>query len=124
MFTLIAASLFQIAIADASARLTPGDVVVLDIGIGGDVGPEIVFRVDPATGVRSIFQNLRDIDPAAQVFGGGDIAIEQSGNVLITESRLGPDGIEHALVPIGCCKKGTDTAYCLQLRESGRQAQG
>jgi hypothetical protein len=105
MLTLIAVSLFQIAIVDASARLTPGNVVVLDIGIGGDVGPEIVFRVDPATGVRTVFQNLREIDPAAQVFSGGDIAVEQSGNVLITESRLGLDGIEHALYRLDAAKR-------------------
>jgi hypothetical protein len=94
MLILIVTSLFQIAIADdAPARLIPGDVVVLDIGIGGDVGPEIVFRVDPATGTRTIFQNLRDIDPADQLLETNGIAVERSGNLLITESRLGPDNV-------------------------------
>lgn len=93
-FMLIVASLFQIAIAGvAHARLTPGDVLVLDIGIGGDVGPEIVFRVDPTTGSRTIFRNLRDIDPTDQLRETNGLAVEQSGNVLITDSRLGPDDV-------------------------------
>lgn len=93
-FILIVASLFQIAIAGAAhARLTPGDVVVLDIGIGGDVGPEIVFRVDPTTGSRTIFRNLRDIDPTDQLRETNGLAVEQSGNILITDSRLGLDDV-------------------------------
>ncbi len=93
-FILIVASLFHIAIAGvAHARLTPGDVAVLDIGIGGDVGPEIVFRVDPITGSRTIFRNLRDIDPTDQLRETNGISVEQSGNVLVTDSRLGLDDV-------------------------------
>src|SRR5205823_10461406 len=76
-----------------AATLAPGDIMVLDIGIGGDVGPEIIFRVDPATGSRTVFENLRDLDRDDRLLETTNMAVERSGNVLVTESRFGPDDV-------------------------------
>lgn len=93
-FILIVVSLFQVAVADiAPAPITTGDVLVLDIGIGGDVGPEIVFRVDPITGSRTIFRNLRDLDTGDRLRETNGIAVERSGNILLIDSRFGSDDV-------------------------------
>ena len=93
-FILIVVSLFQIAVADiAPAPIATRDVLVLDIGIGGDVGPEIVFRVDPITGSRTIFRNLRDLDTGDRLRETNGIAVERSGNILLIDSRFGSDDV-------------------------------
>jgi sugar lactone lactonase YvrE len=82
-----------IAPACTAATLAPGDIVVLDIGVGGEGGPEILFRVDPVSGARSVFKRLRELDAEDRLLETNGLAVERTGNVLVTDSRLGPDNV-------------------------------
>jgi hypothetical protein len=53
----------------------------------------MIFRVDPATGSRTVFENLRDLDRDDRLLETTNMAVDRSGNVLVTESRFGPNDV-------------------------------
>lgn len=70
-----------------------GNIWVLAL-IGGpdELGVRSLFKVDPATGARTVVSNFRD--PAQGREGGDptDVAIDASGNILVIDREAGTNG--------------------------------
>ena len=77
--------------AQAYAQLAPGDVVVADFEAGTNGGGAL-FRIDPATGNRTIISDFGDGNQGPTgVFPFG-VAIEASGSVLVVDGDAGTNG--------------------------------
>ena len=80
---------------EAVAVLGPGEVAVLDIDAvapGGSVARGLLFRVNLATGARTILSNFSDIAQGPLGQDPADVDLEASGALVVIEAGQGVGG--------------------------------
>ena len=77
-------------IAQAHAQLSPGNILVTDLGAGTNMRGAL-FRVDPSTGARTILSDFGNPDQGPVGLNPNALALNASGNILVTDALSGTD---------------------------------
>jgi DNA-binding beta-propeller fold protein YncE len=89
-FMIITLTSLALSIPASQAQLRTGDILVTDEFESSP--PGILFIVNPSTGQRTILSDFSDPTQGPIGDGLGDVAVEASGNILVTDESAGTGG--------------------------------
>ncbi|MBW1817713.1 MAG: hypothetical protein JRJ60_11205, partial [Deltaproteobacteria bacterium] len=76
----------------AFSQLLPGDILVVDDGVGTD-DRGVIFRIDPVTGQRNILTDFGNIAQGPLGEDPSDLALSDSGLIFVIDSDGGTNAI-------------------------------
>ena len=84
---LFAGALLPGLVTPAQAQLNPGDIVVADFEAGGDEGRGLLFRVDRATGARTVLSDFKNLAQGQIGHSPYGVAVVDTNTILVVDSQ-------------------------------------